>query len=371
VTELYDRVEKRLFNVRNCRNIDGVFRDLPLYDPPIDPLLLIRAKAAGLSIDDAVGAVYAPLPNHRFAVTLPKALELAAELKALGGALLAAMEKHDGEGMSLMRSGQEIAMLGLVRDVRKQQIADADANTAALQQSEATVLERFGQFQKLLGKPGITQGPDGLPVIEQSSSLAVFTDPAGGPSGLGLSRREVDQLVLTGLANEFGRQANAIQLASAILSVIPNVFGGTPFAGQTFGGTNLGAAAAATAKAMEIGGGEATHLANLASTFAGYGIFFAGVHRVRRRVARGPPGDRPEGQGAGRSRACELAKMHARVGHARELEASFTPGWRGPSRPISPTPSARERCGTGAELFRRWTPGMSHVVRFERLVLSY
>ncbi|HEY5445874.1 MAG TPA: hypothetical protein VIJ87_15690, partial [Pyrinomonadaceae bacterium] len=48
VTEFYDRLEKRLFDIRNCRNIDGVFRELPLYQPPIDPLLLIRARAAGL-----------------------------------------------------------------------------------------------------------------------------------------------------------------------------------------------------------------------------------------------------------------------------------------------------------------------------------
>ena len=92
VTEFYDRVENRLFNVRNCRNIEGVFRDLPLYEPPIDPLLLIRARAAGLDINSVLTELYAPLPNYRFSFTLQKALELCGELKSLGGALLSALE---------------------------------------------------------------------------------------------------------------------------------------------------------------------------------------------------------------------------------------------------------------------------------------
>src|SRR5262249_33605581 len=95
ITEYYDTLEDRLFNVRHCRNIDGVFRDLPLYAPPIDPLLLIKARALGLDIASVVGQIYAPLPNYRLSVTLPKALEWAAELKSLGSALLSALEKQD------------------------------------------------------------------------------------------------------------------------------------------------------------------------------------------------------------------------------------------------------------------------------------
>ena len=63
ISGYYDTLENRLFNVRHCRNIDGVFRQLPLYAPPIDPLLLIRAKAAGLDIDAVVAQTYAPLPK--------------------------------------------------------------------------------------------------------------------------------------------------------------------------------------------------------------------------------------------------------------------------------------------------------------------
>src|SRR4029077_20653528 len=87
---------------RPARNIGGVIRDLPLYDPPIDPLLLIRARAAGLDIGTVVAELYAPLPNYRFTFTLQKALELCSEVKSLGAALLSALEKQDAEQLTLL-----------------------------------------------------------------------------------------------------------------------------------------------------------------------------------------------------------------------------------------------------------------------------
>lgn len=188
----------------------------------------------------------------------------------LGGALLAALEKKDAEELTLLRSSHEIAMLKLVRDTRKQQIAEAEANIAALQQSEVTSLERFSQYQKLLGKPGITKGQDGLPVVEQSSSLAVSTDPVGGVSGLGLSRMEVGQLALSAVAHVHTQVANSGHILAGVLSLLPNIWAGGVFAGQTFGGVNLGNAASAIAKSIEMGAAEANYLANQLGTFAGY-----------------------------------------------------------------------------------------------------
>jgi hypothetical protein len=46
----WDRVEDRLFKIRHCMDIQGQGRQLPLFEPPIDPALLVRAQAAGLSI---------------------------------------------------------------------------------------------------------------------------------------------------------------------------------------------------------------------------------------------------------------------------------------------------------------------------------
>ena len=52
----WDLVEDRLFKIRHCMNIEGIARTLPLWEPRIDPALLVRAKAAGLEIDGRTGA---------------------------------------------------------------------------------------------------------------------------------------------------------------------------------------------------------------------------------------------------------------------------------------------------------------------------
>ena len=97
LTALWDMVEDRLFKIRHCMNIEGVERKLPLFEPPIAPALLVRAAAHGLDISAVLADLGAPLPLHRFASTLPKALEMCADLRALGAAVLQAFEKKDAE----------------------------------------------------------------------------------------------------------------------------------------------------------------------------------------------------------------------------------------------------------------------------------
>ena len=69
-------VDDRLFKIRHCMNIEGVERQLPLFEPPIDPALLVRATAAGLDLSAVLSDLAAPLPLYRFTVMLPKAAEL-------------------------------------------------------------------------------------------------------------------------------------------------------------------------------------------------------------------------------------------------------------------------------------------------------
>ena len=39
-------MEERLYNIRHCLDIEGLDRPLPLWQPPIDPEILVRATAA-------------------------------------------------------------------------------------------------------------------------------------------------------------------------------------------------------------------------------------------------------------------------------------------------------------------------------------
>ena len=69
----WDTVADRLFKIRHCMNIEGVERPLPLFEPPIDPALLVRAAAAGVDIASVLSDLNAPLPHYRFSVMLQKA----------------------------------------------------------------------------------------------------------------------------------------------------------------------------------------------------------------------------------------------------------------------------------------------------------
>ena len=53
----WDTVDDRLFKIRHCMNIEGVVRELPLFEPPINPMLLVQAAAAGIDISSALGSV--------------------------------------------------------------------------------------------------------------------------------------------------------------------------------------------------------------------------------------------------------------------------------------------------------------------------
>ena len=107
----WDTVADRLFKIRNCRNIEGQVRKLPIFEPSIDPGILVRGQALGINISDLLSDLFAPLPPYRFRVMLQKAYEFCGDVRSLGGALLSALEKKDAEALSFLRVGHEKHML--------------------------------------------------------------------------------------------------------------------------------------------------------------------------------------------------------------------------------------------------------------------
>jgi hypothetical protein len=147
----WDTVGDRLFKIRHCMNIEGVVRQLPLFAPPIEPGLLVKAAAAGIDIGSVLSEISAPMPHYRFKVLAQKATELCGELKSLGAALLAALEKRDAERLALLRAEHETTLLKLVEEVRSQQVDEAEQQIAALLASRENAVARFRHYQKLLG----------------------------------------------------------------------------------------------------------------------------------------------------------------------------------------------------------------------------
>lgn len=145
----WDTVADRLFKIRHCMNIEGIVQQLPLFEPPINPALLVQAVAAGIDLSSALNDINAALPYYRFTYMVQKATELCAELKSLGGALLSALEKRDAEALSQLRSTQEVSVLKAVRLVKQQQLDEATASLTALQKSRDVVNERYTYYSTI------------------------------------------------------------------------------------------------------------------------------------------------------------------------------------------------------------------------------
>ena len=128
----WDTVADRLFKIRNCMNIQGIVRQLPLFDPPIDPGLLVRAAAAGVDLGSVIASLNAPPPHYRFRFLQVRALRLAEEIRSFGAMTLQVLERRDAEGLASLRASNETALLDAVRDIRKKQVRQVEEELAEL-----------------------------------------------------------------------------------------------------------------------------------------------------------------------------------------------------------------------------------------------
>lgn len=264
--ELWDMVDDRLFKIRHCQNIEGVRRSLPLYEPPIDPELLIRAKAAGLDLADVLADRSAPLPHYRFQVLLQKANEFCGEVKNLGGAILSAVEKKESEHLALLRSSQEIDMLKLIESIKQEQIKEAEANIDALNKTKNNALNRFVFLQRQLGKNEITFDATGTPIVEQS--LITQVQETGIPNGarsLSLINNEVEQLWKMQAAHDFALVSSILKTSSGIAHLAG---GAPPPAGPI--ATALGHALSVAGDSFGMASSINSYLGNRSSIIGGW-----------------------------------------------------------------------------------------------------
>ncbi|MBX9243733.1 toxin [Actinotalea ferrariae] len=150
----WDRVEDRLVKIRNSMSIEGVPRQLALFEPAIDPGVLVRAAATGVDLAGAVAAWRTPMGAVRAPTLIRMASEVCADVRNLGAALLAAIEKGDAEALALLRQGHEVAVQERTKDVRFLAWRQTEAATDALLRSRDPALERYHFYQRLLGLGG-------------------------------------------------------------------------------------------------------------------------------------------------------------------------------------------------------------------------
>ena len=254
----WDTLADRLYKIRHCENIQGVFRKLPLFEPPIDPALLVKAAAQGLSIDSVLNDLNSPMPNYRFYYLLQKALELCNELKSLGGAMLSAIEKKDNETVSLLRAKHEGVMQNLMMEIKKKQLEEAQKNIESLKQNRASPEARMKYYLKLSGLdeslvPNDTAQFNGLP------NEIVTVD---GDSGLKLISFEKEDMDKASEAADWQDASGKIETLASILHIIPAIEPkvspfGVGVGAVVFSGAMLGNAAQAFSRGIQ------THVGNL------------------------------------------------------------------------------------------------------------
>ena len=205
---LYDQVEDRLFKIRNCMNISGVRRELALFAPPIEVMALVRARAAGLSLEEAMAALEAPVPPYRFSYLIERARQAAQTVQSFGAALLPALEKKDAGELALLRSLHERDVLRMTKKVKSDQVKEAQHQLQALTETETRVQNR----------------------IEYHSGLI----------DAGHTAWEVAQQARGNVASALRAIQPTLHLAASIAHLVPQV--GSPFA-MKFGGAELGQSA--------------------------------------------------------------------------------------------------------------------------------
>lgn len=149
----WDTVKSRLFNIRHSLGLDGNELNLDLFGSEIDPGMLASAVGKGLSLSDILSDLNTPAPMYRFSYLMQKAVEFTGEVKALGGAVLAAIEKGDAEKLSLMRASHESTMINLVTGIKERQVLEAKANRQNLEVTRKNTKKRIGHYMGLMGIP--------------------------------------------------------------------------------------------------------------------------------------------------------------------------------------------------------------------------
>jgi hypothetical protein len=231
-------IEQRLYNIRHCLNMQGVAQPLPLYAPPLSPLALVAAQAAGASAFATVSMA----PIYRFETYLQRAIELTNDVRSYGSQILAALEKQDAEALSVLRANQELNIQTQMLDVKIQQVTEAQDQITALQNQKTVTQDRLTFY-----------------------SSRTFPSPS-----------ELSAQSLQGKALTFTKTATTLDKGAAVLYLIPLVeagiagFGGSPDITAAEGGTMAGQAAASWANVYRGLAGNNSVAAGITATTAGY-----------------------------------------------------------------------------------------------------
>ncbi len=132
----WDTIADRLYKIRNSLNIQGVKRTLALFAPPIDPGLLVKANAMGISVDSILNSTDGKMSIYRFRVIVKLAVDMAKDACQMGRDLLAILEKQDAEQLQIFKAKCDKAVIAESKAVHEMEIKSLEAEKTRLEEKK-------------------------------------------------------------------------------------------------------------------------------------------------------------------------------------------------------------------------------------------
>ncbi len=186
----WQTLEMRLFNLRNNLSIDGQPLSLPIFAAPADPAALLSAAAAS---GGSKSLPSADIPAMRFPQALESARSLTGQLMQFGSTLQGLIERRDAGAMSELLQNQAGELILSSLRMQEQALTELDAEKKTLEQGRAGAQSRVDSYRVLYDENVSAEEKRTMDLYLSSSVLSSSIE--------------------------------ALDMASAVADMVPNVFG--------------------------------------------------------------------------------------------------------------------------------------------------
>lgn len=213
---LSDHVQLALYNIRNCRNIAGLLRQLPPYAAATDTTSGLPSISGGALVLPAATSL-PPIP-YRYQTLIELARQLVTAAQQVEGSMLSALEKRDAELYSLLRARQDLNVAQAqvqLNQLSLQQALD-QVTQAQLQQQRAQLTKDY--YTQWLQQPISDLEQASLAFMATSIALDAASGVASGIQGSaggalsGFAAAASESAALTGTLASFERRQQAWQM---------------------------------------------------------------------------------------------------------------------------------------------------------------
>lgn len=208
----WSRVQDRLYKIRNCMNILGQKESLALYQPPINPMNLVRAAFNGNGAFNPQQAPTGIAYQYRFDVLISQAKELTSNLVSFGQKLQDVLEKKDAQHMQVLKASHASQLLSMTTAIRLARIAELESMINLWESNIETANDKINYYSDLVTKGLSSKESSALALRMDANYLSQATLSIYGASVAGYLMASI-----FGLANGGMKYGEAIQAGATIL----------------------------------------------------------------------------------------------------------------------------------------------------------